>query len=839
MAIRSIRFDEEAHAKIAEGVSIIAKAVGSTMGPRGRAVAIATNNPFEPVTFTVDGVTVANHVELSDPLARLGADAVKNASRKTNDIAGDGPQPLYSLVLTPSGFVPMGEITEGMEICGTNGTIQKVVGVFDKGIREIYRVTLTDGRVVECCDNHLWSVSDNEGRSKTLTVRELIDSGRIGRIQKDGSTKHGFFIQKTQTQFTEKKEEQPLDPYTLGVLLGDGSLSGTGTIELSLGFKKRHILKKLELPAGTLANASDCEKYIRVKLAGKQMRVALEKLSLYGTKSETKFIPKSYLYSSFETRRSLLQGLLDTDGYINDRGLFEFSTVSTVMASDFIELCRGLGHELYTVLHTRENDKDSYSKKSIFRILQLKGNKYGMAIDSIEPTGEKTEMRCIKVSNSDNLYITDDYVVTHNTTTAAVLAHAIYTHGRRLVNNGENPMKVKADIERETKEAVEALKAMSRPVNDAETLVRVATISSKDAELGKLVASVVSEAGEDGLITVEAAPIFGVETEITKGFKLDTGFVQPWMVTDPQRNVTVMEEATILVTDGNVDKDIAHLMNRLLEKGTKRLVIVADGFSPDALATMYTNGANGKFVCVGIRNAGVGDHRKKESLRDLCAAIGAILISEETGKTLKEATPELCGKARQVTVGKDYTVIVEGAGKQEDVDIRLSAIRAEMVNEKSEYNLTKFKERISRLTGIAGVIKVGGTNEAETKEKKQRVEDAVNAVKAAKTEGILPGGGTSLLGVSVDLSVLREALQEPLRCIAENAGYNPDVVLSESLKLPSGEGLNVSTGEWGDLIAMGVVDPTRVTRIALLNASSVASLLLVTDVLIVDEPPKP
>jgi chaperonin GroEL len=514
MPIRTISFDAEAHAKIAEGVETIAKAVGKTMGPRGRAVAVATNDPFQPVMFTVDGVTVANHVELSDPLSRLGADAIKGASRKTNDIAGDG------------------------------------------------------------------------------------------------------------------------------------------------------------------------------------------------------------------------------------------------------------------------------------------------------------------------------------TTTAAVLAHAIYSFGRRLVNNGENPVKVKAEIERETKLAVEALKAMAIPVADEETLVRVATISSKDAELGKLVADVVSQAGEDGLVTVEAAPIFGVETEVTKGFKLDMGYIQPWMVTDPQKNVTVMEDAHILVTDGNVDKDIAHLMNRLLEKGTKRLVVIADGFSPDALATMYTNGANGKFVCVGIRAAGVGDHRKKEALRDLCAATGATLISEETGKTLKDTTPDLCGKARQVTVGKDSTIIVEGAGKQDDVDIRLNNIRAEMAAEKSEYNLMKFRERISRLTGIAGVIKVGGTNEAETKEKKQRVEDAVNAVKAAKAEGILPGGGTSLLNASSALSVLCEALQEPLRRIAENAGYNPDVVLADSLKLPSGKGLNVSTGEWGDLVSMGVIDPLKVTRTALENASSVATLLLVTDVLIVDEPTK-
>ncbi len=424
------------------------------------------------------------------------------------------------------------------------------------------------------------------------------------------------------------------------------------------------------------------------------------------------------------------------------------------------------------------------------------------------------------------------------TTTAAVLAHSIYSEGRRRVLNGANPVAIKALIEEETKKAVEDLRAMAIPVADHNALERVATISAKDEVLGKLIAGVMRDTGDSGMVTVEAAPVQDVTTEVTRGFKLDSGQVQPAVVNNPQRSLTEFSDAHILVTSSFVDKDIANIMERLAKKGVRELVVIADDFAPEALAIFFDNAVKAKFHAIGVRATGLGDHRKKESLRDLCAAIGATLIAEDTGKTVKDALPELCGKGRQITVTKEMTLIVEGQGKQEDIDMRLKAIEGELAATASEYDKDKLKERRSRLLGVAGVIKVGGTNDADTRERKQRVEDAVNAVRAAKEEGVLPGGGTSLLNAGANLDILKKPLQEPLRRIAENAGFNPDVTLEKTMSLPPGEGMNVATGEWCDLVASGVIDPCKVTRVALENASAVAGLLLVTDVLIVEEEPK-
>lgn len=514
MPTRQILFDAEAHAKIAKGVETVAKAVGSTMGPRGRAVAIATNDPFRPPTFTVDGVTVANNVELSDPFERVGADAVRTASRKSNSEAGDG------------------------------------------------------------------------------------------------------------------------------------------------------------------------------------------------------------------------------------------------------------------------------------------------------------------------------------TTAAAVLTHAVYSEGRRRVSNGENPMAVKARIEKECSEAVAHLKSQAKPIDSHDALEKIAIISAKDAELGKLIAATVRDAGEDGIVTVEYQQRNAVESEITRGFRLDSGYVMP-LVNDQNRNVATLQDVPILVTTQAVTQDVAHLMNRLIAAGKRDLVVVADDFSPDALAVMFTNAQAAKFFCVAVRATGLGDHRKKESLRDLCAAVGATLVTEETGKTVKDATPELCGRARQVTVSKSDTLIVEGAGKAEEIESRVNAIKTELETEQSEYNQGKLRERLSRLNGVAAVIRVGGTNEADARERKQRVEDAVCAVRAAKEEGVVVGGGVALLIASETLDALSKPLAEPLRRIAANAGYNADVVLERAkVAWRVNDGFNAHTGKWENLMESGVIDPLKVVRVSLENACSVAGLLLVTDTLIVEEPPK-
>jgi chaperonin GroEL len=410
---------------------------------------------------------------------------------------------------------------------------------------------------------------------------------------------------------------------------------------------------------------------------------------------------------------------------------------------------------------------------------------------------------------------------------------------------GENPMDVKSKIDGETAAIVEKIRKMSVPLG--ERLEEVASISANDWELGKTIACLVREVGDDGLVTVEESPISGVETEITKGMKLDSGYVAPWMATNAERMNADFSDCPVLVTDRHVTllSEIVPLMDKLAKKGKKEMLIVADGIDGEALAAVFLNAQHGTFRAAAIRASGIGDHRKKESLRDICAATGATLISDETGKALKDVTPELLGNARKVTVGRETTLIVGGSGKQEEIDKRIGAIKAELETTKSDYDQTKLKERLARLTGSAGVIKVGGTNDVEIKERKHRVEDAVHAVRAAQAEGIVVGGGIALLNASVDADVLRDALRVPLRTIAENAGKNADVILENCLKFPgmplitgANNGYNAATDTYEDLFAAGVIDPAKVTRIALENAASVAGLLLITEVSIVIEPEK-
>lgn len=466
---------------------------------------------------------------------------------------------------------------------------------------------------------------------------------------------------------------------------------------------------------------------------------------------------------------------------------------------------------------------ESYDSKPIF---SCDGVTVARNIELEDPF-EKLGADAVKEASAKTNDVAGD-----GTTTAAVLARAIYKEGRRRITNGANPTDIKAQIEHETLEAIRSLTSMAVPADTTEMLERVATISSKDASLGKLISGLVAEVGKDGLVTIEVGPSLAVETEITRGMKLDTGFVQPWMVTNPAKMSTQLDECPVMVTDATIGAELANVMNELAKKGQKKLFIVADGFTNEALALMYTNGAQGKFVTVGIRASGIGDKRKVEGLLDICAATGATLISETTGRTVKDAKPELLGTARQITVNAESTLIVEGAGKQEEVDKRIAVIRKEHEETKSDYDKVKLKERLARLTGSAGIIKVGGINEAEIKERKDRVEDAVNAVRAAQAEGIIVGGGTSLLNASVGLDLLKEPLRAPLRTIAENAGKSSDVVLEKCLTMTVG-GYNAATDTYEDLMAVGVIDPLRVTRTALENAAAVAGLLLLTEVAIV------
>ena len=837
---KDITFGEDARKKLASGVDKLANAVKATLGPKGRNILIDTG--FGAPMVTKDGVTVAKNVDLKDPIEKLGANLVKEVASKTNDLAGDGPQPMWAKILTPTGFITMGEAKPGMTICGTDHSMQQIVEVFDKGVKELYRVTFTDSRTVECSKDHLWAVTTNWGTENVLTTEEL--SKDFIKV-KDGFYHHKYYVKNTVSAFVEK--DLPIDPYTLGVLIGDGSLSGTGSIELSLGLKKRHIIGKLLLPEGTTTSTKEYHNYIRIKLNGSEIKDSLESLGLYGSKSGTKFIPEDYLFSSLEQRQALLRGLLDTDGHINTRGLFEFSTISPQLANDFAALCRSMGMALNFSLHERK-EGESYSKTPICRISQLKGYKYGTPIHSIESTGEYTEMRCIKVSNDDHLYITDDFVPTHNTTTATVLAQALISEGIKFVSAGANPLALKRGMDKAAQAIVEGIKTLSKPVK-GDDIAKVASISANDEAIGQIVAKAMDEVGKEGIIMVEDSQTAEITTEIVKGFRIDRGYISPAMITDESGN-GVIENPLILVTDKGISKveDFVKIMEALQSTGQNKLVIFADEVEGVALASIALNIKMGNIHCIAVRGPSFGNKRRAY-LEDISTLTGAVFFSDETGRSIESIKGEDFGKSEKVEATKDHTTIINGQGSKEAIDLRVVMLKTALEDTKSPMDRDYLTERIAKLSGGIGVIRVGAGTETEAKEIKHRIEDAICATRSAVEEGIVAGGGVAIIraasGINLNLTgdeelgskIVMQAIEWPLYWIATNAGKNGGSVVDKVKTLKGNAGYNAANDTYvDDMIAEGIIDPAKVTRCALEHAVSAAVMFLTTEGVISIEP---
>jgi chaperonin GroEL len=445
---------------------------------------------------------------------------------------------------------------------------------------------------------------------------------------------------------------------------------------------------------------------------------------------------------------------------------------------------------------------------------------------------------------------TDD-VAGDGTTTATVLAQAIVKEGLRNVAAGANPMSLKRGIERATELAVEAIKNQSKEVDDKDEIANVGAISAADPEIGRQIAEAVDKVGKDGVITVEESNTFGMELEFVEGMRFDKGYISPYFVTDPERMEAVLEDPYILIANSKISavKDLLPVLEKVMQAG-KPVLVLAEDVEGEALATLVVNKIRGTFRSASVKAPGFGD-RRKAMLQDIAILTGGTVISEEVGLKLENATMDLLGQARKVIVTKDETTIIEGNGKQEDVTGRINQIKAEIEKTDSDYDREKLQERLAKLSGGVAVIKVGAATEVELKEKKHRIEDAVQSTKAAVEEGIVPGGGVALLNAQaaldkVDLegdeltgaAIVRRALEEPLKQIAHNAGLEGGVIVEKVRALDPGFGLNAATGEYQDMIKAGVVDPTKVTRSALQNAASIAALFLTTEAVVAEKPEK-
>ncbi|MBP3040188.1 chaperonin GroEL [Bacillaceae bacterium Marseille-Q3522] len=435
------------------------------------------------------------------------------------------------------------------------------------------------------------------------------------------------------------------------------------------------------------------------------------------------------------------------------------------------------------------------------------------------------------------------------TTTATVLAQAMIREGLKNVTAGANPMGIRKGIEKAVETAVKELQAISKPIQGKESIAQVAAISSSDEEVGQLIAEAMERVGNDGVITIEESKGFSTELDVVEGMQFDRGYVSHYMVTDSDKMEAVFENPYILITDKKISniQEVLPILEKVVQQG-KPLLIIAEDVEGEALATLILNKLRGTFNVVAVKAPGFGD-RRKAMLEDIAILTGGEVITEELGRDLKSATVDSLGTASKVVVTKENTTIVDGAGESSAIAGRVNQIRVQLEETTSEFDREKLQERLAKLAGGVAVVKVGAATETELKERKLRIEDALNSTRAAVEEGIVSGGGTALLNVygkiaaieaegdvATGINIVLRAIEEPIRQIAHNAGLEGSVIVERLKHEAAGIGYNAATGEWVNMIDAGIVDPTKVTRSALQNAGSVAAMFLTTEAVVADKP---
>lgn len=466
--------------------------------------------------------------------------------------------------------------------------------------------------------------------------------------------------------------------------------------------------------------------------------------------------------------------------------------------------------------------------------------------DPFENTGAQTVKEACTRTND---------VVGDGTTTAAVLAQAIIREGNKNMAAGANPIILRKGIDKAVAVCVKRLAATSTPVENKQAIAQVASISAADETIGALISDAMERVGNDGVITVEESKTMRTELNVVEGMQFDRGYASPYMATDPDKMIAELDNPFILITDKKISsiQEILPILEQVVKMGAK-LLIIAEDVEGEALTTLILNKLRGSFICVAVKAPGFGD-RRKEMLTDIAVLTGGTVISEELGLDLKTATLDMLGRAKQVKVDKDNTIIVEGAGLTQDIAQRVAQIRSQMAASTSDYDKEKYQERLAKLAGGVAQISVGAATEVEMKERKLRIEDALNATRAAVEEGIVAGGGVALLSAIEDVErlidtlegdertgalIIRRALEAPIRQIAENAGVNGGVIVAKVLAQKElNYGYDALTGTYGNMIEKGILDPTKVTRSALQNAASVAGTLLTTESIVCDIPEPP
>lgn len=813
---------------------IISDAVKSTLGVSGLDKMLVDS--LGDVIITNDGATILKEIDVQHPTAKIIVDVAKSQDEE----CGDGPQPLYAKVLTPNGFKLMGNIKVGDVICGTNGTKQKVIGVFPKGKKRIYKIKFADGRETECCKDHIWTVfkSDN-GTKCNMTTEEMFKNG-IFRMEKNGYKRHKYYVPISQSDFNKKK--LPLDPYFLGVLLGDGSLVGSRDIEISLGKNKEFVLSKIKLPKGLKLKIKyiDNKNYFRIKVRGetkdgKSIKDILKDLGLFGCRSNDKFIPKTYLYSDYNSRIKLLEGLSDTDGYMNKSGLLEYSTVSDRLCSNVLELMRGLGKVTHHRLHKRDNDPKSYSNNPIYRITELKGYKYGNKIVDIVKTDKFTNMQCIKVSNDDNLYFTDDYILTHNTTSVVVLTGELLRKAKDLLDQNIHPTVIVTGYQLAAKKAKEVLKDISTDIdvsdrvilkNVAKTSMSSKSISSEKDDLSDIVVDAVTKVAEkeDGknkvdLDNIKIQKVLGSSINNTK---LVNGLVieKKRMIEDMPSKVTnanvaligtdlevqkTKNDAKINISNPNQLQDFLDeeekMMKKMITKITENNINVV--FCSKAVDDFIANQLNKKGIVVFKRT-------KQSDLKKLSKMLGKRIVTDITDLTFKDVAK--VKSVEQKTVGDtEFTFI------NNDSDVV--------------------------------TIMLFGTTTHVVDEVDRAMHDALFVTKVALEDGsIVPGGGAVMVEIAkalrkyassikgreqMAIMAYADAIEVIPKALAENGGLDSiDILLELRAKHDKGKinfGVDSLDGKTSDMLKKHVIEPLRLGLQEIDASTEAATMILRID----------
>lgn len=782
--MKQIIVGNEARQKAVDALSFIANAVGTTLGPKGLSFIMEKNNSLDgnlsPV-ISKDGISVMKSFDFTDPIQHAVHNFCVQASSHTVYKAGDGPLPEYYQVLTPNGFVELKNVYVGMEICGTNGTIQKILGVFHIGEKEIYEVEFSNKRIVECCEDHLWTVT-NTGLWRcpleTKTTKELQKD--YVTVQKNNSKFHRYYTPRTVVEFANNERDMPLDPYLVGVLLGDGSLTGSGSIEMSLGIKKEHIIEKLKLPEGFSLTTTfiPSKNAFRVKIKGKNnedktIQAVVDSIGLLGTNSKTKFIPKAYLYSSLENRTKLLQGITDTDGCVDKNGRVRFSSTSKRLADDVVDLCRSLGKTVNITKHDRKEDDGSYSMTSIYIVYVTKGPKYGNKIERITSTGKMTPMMCIKVSNSDNLYITDNFIATHNTTSTVVLAAEIAKGILKAAP--ERPQAFARIIQLQSNRAIAEISKESDKSPELAEMVAL-TSSNGDTEMVEWVMKAVKDNPVFGSIIIERSPAEQERYRLIKqdgltggrGYNQHLQFAHSFSEKPAENSPFEVESPYVLLYDGDLisSTQIIPVINALALqlKSPWSLVVVAYEIGQEVANVLaevnLRQKANGiKIWASSIRltaEVNSGWHK----LQDISSFTGATIINHSN---VDSVTRYYLGNCSKVQVTPEKSIFM---GRSPNHWIPKRAMQNEngIENATTELDKERIKERNAEL--VSGLVKlvVGGGHMAGIGERADRCDDAIKAAQACFRSGALPGCGAAYIRAA-ELAEVGTELKTAFACI--------------------------------------------------------------------------